>query len=369
MADSVRISQLELIDRLTIDDIIVVNNENVNTNSIKFSNVMNSIQEYPSLNFQGSVVFSGNVSLPATTVLNKALGDLTDVTLINPAADQLVRYNGVTWTNVNVSDLDFQMNIDSLLDVVLLNVEANQILVYNGAAWTNLDNPSYTKAESDAALAAKVAFTDISVVTAPGVDGGALTYNNTNGEFTFAPDSNVQAAKSVDVNTLVGVSAGETDLGDFNGTTITSNSSVKVALQELETALEASDGIVLTDLSVTVASASGQGNLTYNNANGEFTFTPADVYTAAQVDANFAPAAVLTDAALTGTPTAPTASSGTNSTQIATTAYADAAVAALDAAALRTLLGIKSGADAGGAGATSGELYFNTGSSTYVVAA
>lgn len=34
------------------------------------------------------------------------------------------------------------------------------------------------------------------------------------------------------------------------------------------------------------------------------------------------------DAALTGAPTAPTATAGTNSTQLATTAYADAAVAA-----------------------------------------
>ena len=41
---------------------------------------------------------------------------------------------------------------------------------------------------------------------------------------------------------------------------------------------------------------------------------------------------MLVDAALTGTPTAPTASQGTNSTQIATTAYVDTAVAAVNAA-------------------------------------
>lgn len=42
--------------------------------------------------------------------------------------------------------------------------------------------------------------------------------------------------------------------------------------------------------------------------------------------------AMLVDTALTGTPTAPTASQGTNNTQIATTAYVDTAVAAVNAA-------------------------------------
>ena len=39
----------------------------------------------------------------------------------------------------------------------------------------------------------------------------------------------------------------------------------------------ASSGVALTDLSVTSASASGNGALTYNNSTGAFTFTPADV--------------------------------------------------------------------------------------------
>ena len=46
-----------------------------------------------------------------------------------------------------------------------------------------------------------------------------------------------------------------------------------------------------------------------------------------------------------------------------------AAVAALDAAALRTLLGIVSAANDGASGLASGQMYFNTGSSTYVLVA
>ena len=77
----------------------------------------------------------------------------------------------------------------------------------------------------------------------------------------------------------------------------------------------------------------------------------------------------LASPALTGTPTAPTAAGGTNNTQIATTAYADAAVAALDASALRALLGIVEAANDGASALASGEMYFNTTSNTYVLVA
>ena len=63
-----------------------------------------------------------------------------------------------------------------------------------------------------------------------------------------------------------------------------------------------------------VGSASGVGNIAYNNQTGQTTYVP--------------PAELL-DLSLTGTPTAPTASSGTNTTQVATTAFVEAATAAL----------------------------------------
>ena len=84
--------------------------------------------------------------------------------------------------------------------------------------------------------------------------------------------------------------------------------------------------IELTDLSVgTNASASGEGSLAYNNTTGLFTFTPPKD---------------IVDATLTGTPIAPTASIGTNSTQIANTSFVKNAIDNLIAnspAALDTL--------------------------------
>ena len=86
-------------------------------------------------------------------------------------------------------------------------------------------------------------------------------------------------------------------------------------------------------------------------------------------DAAIALKADIAGPTFTGVPAAPTASAGTNSTQVATTAFVTTAVAALDAAALRTLLGIVSAANDGASGLASGQMYFNTGSSKYVLVA
>ena len=344
MADSIRISQLELIDRLTIDDIMVVNNENVNTNAIKFSNLVNSIQEYPALTFTGAITFTGNVVLPSTTTLEKSLTDLTDVTLVNSQATQILAYNGVTWTNTNLTGMDFDLDLTELNDVTLTSPQNGDHLVYNGNAWVNTP-----------AGASSIGYSDLSVVQGAAVAGGGLSYNNVNGVFTFQPDSNAGYATTGDVSSAVavvdnrlsaisGVTTGNSTLGTFNGSTISNDANVKGALQELETAVESiAPGIQLTALSVTVQSASGQGNLTYDNGTGQFAFTPADVYTAAAADAAFAPIGVLADASLTGTPTAPTANVGTNSTQVATTAFVDTAITTNNAdyiavSALKTLV-------------------------------
>lgn len=62
---------------------------------------------------------------------------------------------------------------------------------------------------------------------------------------------------------------------------------------------------------------------------------PAGDVPASYLDDNFNAAAPLASPALTGTPTAPTAAPGTGNTQLATTAYADAAVAAVSSAPVR----------------------------------
>jgi len=144
----------------------------------------------------------------------------------------------------------------------------------------------------------------------------------------------------------------------------------------------------LSDFSATTAgSPSGSGGLSYNSTTGAFTFTPADTSSFASIsyvdteianlvnsapaaldtldelaaalndDANFATTvtnslalkAPLADPALTGAPTAPTASSGTNTTQIATTAFVQTEISGLGNASLNSFSVTSNSASGGGA--------------------
>ena len=108
--------------------------------------------------------------------------------------------------------------------------------------------------------------------------------------------SGAKAALDVDhLITLSGVSAAADDLGTFTGGTISDSGTVKAALQELETKVEA----VQTDV---------DGN-------------------ESDADTAIALRATINSPTFTGTPAAPTASAGTNTTQLATTAFVTTAVA------------------------------------------
>ena len=152
------------------------------------------------------------------------------------------------------------------------------------------------------------------------------------------PTTGAQAALHVDhIITLSGVAQAADSLGTFTGGTITDNQTIKAALQILETKVEA----VQTDV---------DGN-------------------ESDADTAIALRAPIDAPTFTGVPAAPTASASTNTTQVATTAFVTTAVAALDAAALRTLLGIVSASNDASSGLASGQMYFNTGSSKYVLVA
>lgn len=108
---------------------------------------------------------------------------------------------------------------------------------------------------------AGISLTDLSVSTSAPSGNGSLSYNNTTGVFTFTPAS---------------VSTSLNDLGIVDGTNgqvLTTDGAGNYTFQD------ASGGIALADLSVTSATPSGNGSLSYNNATGVFTYTPADVPT------------------------------------------------------------------------------------------
>ena len=123
----------------------------------------------------------------------------------------------------------------------------------------------------------------------------------------------------------LGVAQGDSDMGTFTGTTISDNASIKTCLQDLETALEA-------DPTTQTAVDAVQADVDQNEADADAAIAAlqADVdQNEADADAAIALKADIDSPALTGTPTAPTAGAGTNTTQLATTAFVAAAVAAI----------------------------------------
>ena len=406
MATQIKISELPLANEsalsLAADDRLIFNNDNVNTQTIKFANFVDAILEQ-NLTFKGNCSFLQPITGPNGGDIQVGLDDLVDVQFQNVTSGQVITYSGTQWINRDVKDIALQL--DSLSVEISDTPSGGGSLAYDNTSGVFTFTPAVVGSFTAASL---------SVVTSSAASGGgALVYNPATAVFTFTPAdaytkgesysmNEVDAALATKANTadvytksqsdsalgakatadVVGVTGSATNLGDFSGSIIDSNQSVKQALQQVETAVETNatniaalpaagdtytkaeadallDAKIDVDggLTVTTAAADMGGTLAY--ADGTLTFAPADL-------SGYAP---LASPALTGAPTAPTAAASTNTTQVATTEFVTAAVAALDAAALRGLLGIKSGADAGGAGAASGELYFNTGSSTYVVAA
>ena len=310
MATQIKISELPLANEsalsLAADDRFIFNNDNVNTQTIKFANFVDAICEQ-NLTFTGNCSFLQPIVGPDGGDNQVGLDDLVDVQFQNVQSGQLIQYGGGgQWINVDVADVTVQLGS-------LSAVNADTPM---GGGKLEYDNTSgvftFTPAVQNT-----FAKTDLSVTTAIASSGqGSLVYDSVNGVFTFTkPDSYTKAET---------YSQSEVDVA-LNAKADTGDSYLKLetySAAQVDAALGAKPD--LDDFSVVIGTASGQGNLVYNDA-GVFTFSPADVYDATSADARFAPIASPT---LTGVPAAPTAVAGTDTTQIATTAFVGAAVTA-----------------------------------------
>jgi trimeric autotransporter adhesin len=133
--------------------------------------------------------------------------------------------------------------------------------------------------------------------------------------------------------TLTGVAKDETDLDTFTSSTIADGSTIKAALQALETKVEAVQSDVdQNESDADTAIANLQSDVDQNEADADAAIAAVQL----DVDNNetavnnaLALKADLASPALTGTPTAPTAAAATNTTQLATTAFVTTAVANL----------------------------------------
>lgn len=291
MATQIKISELPLANEsalsVSADDRFIFNNDNVNTQTIKFGNLVDAICAQ-NLIFNGTCQFNQQLVGPNGGDLAIELDRLNDVTVNNVQSGQLLQFNGAVWTNVDANDT--QIEVGGLEDVTLTDVADGDYLVYNANTdkWVNAAGPS------------GIDLTSLSVVTGTATSGGALTYNELTGVFTFQPDSNTGYATQVELTTLsvavneritaiTGVPTGEVNLGTFTGSTISDNTNVKVALQELETAVESVSGADLTEVYGLFGVAEGDTDL------GSFTGNPNYPSSLAQISDNASVKVALQD--------------------------------------------------------------------------
>lgn len=284
----------------------------------------------------------------ATTAWVKDLGYETAATV---AANQTSTDNSLSaldgrLTSVETSATVASGDIDALesdvsdLDSRVSTVEglASSLDVAMAAAETDIDaaEANITNLQSDVVTAETNIGTLQSDVTAAEADIDSLQSSVTDLQVDLSAMDGVPAR----------VTTAESDISTLQGDLDTAEGTLATVVSDLNTheaATTSVHGIADTSALATKTYADTAGTNAVSSANtytdtavdlrapkASPTFTGTVTIPAGASIAGFAP---LASPALTGTPTAPTATAGTNNTQVATTAYADAAVAALVASA------------------------------------
>lgn len=121
------------------------------------------------------------------------------------------------------------------------------------------DDASYATTITNA-LADKANSADLATVATSGsyndLTDTPTLFSGNYADLTGTPTLPTASSLSVDdLITLSGVAEGSADLGTFTGTTIADNSTVKTALQDLETAVEGKQASITTVLTLTASTA------------------------------------------------------------------------------------------------------------------
>jgi hypothetical protein len=202
-----------------------------------------------------------------------------------------------------------------------------------GAGGALLVSPVFTGTPAGPTAAAGVSTTQLATTAfvhaaVAAINLGVTTFNARSGAVTLT---------SADITGAGGALAADAGVSTFNGRsgaiTLTANdvtaagalANPSPALTGVPTAPTASPLTSTTQLATTAfvtaaVAAVGAGVTTFNGRSGAVTFTASDITGAS--------GALLANPAFTGTPTAPTAAPGVNTTQLATCAFVQAAISA-----------------------------------------
>ena len=203
------------------------------------------------------------------TVIN----DLIDVEIDTPAAGQLLEYDGSKWINTTVAGLTdtnttYSLDLTSTtngveLDLVDSNTVSDIITLLGGTGITvSVTNTNEVTIDNTGSAPAMNDITDVTVALPQ--DGHVLQYNSGLWINTAPTDSGLSLTDfSITTNPASG--EGSLSYNNANGVFTFTPPDVSAA------------GIELSDLSVLTSTANAGGSLTYNNTTGEFTFRPADL--------------------------------------------------------------------------------------------
>ena len=187
-----------------------------------------------------------------------------------------------------------------------------------------------TTAFVQTAVANDIELTDLSVSTAAASSGGALSYDNATGQFTFTPadlsNAGNASLNSFSVTTGTANSNGGLSYNNTTGVftfTPADLSSYLTSYTETDPVVGAINGIVKADGAGNISAAvAGTDYSTFDAAFSSLTGTPTTLSGYGITDA-----APLASPTFTGTPAAPTATTGDSSTQLATTAFVQGEIA------------------------------------------
>ena len=229
-------------------------------------------------------------------------------------------FNSLSYFNGNLSG----SSLNDLADITITSAADGDFLRWNGTAWIN--------------DAVNLSTDTIGSYVASLVAGTGVTLTNNSGEGatpTVAVTANTfdafGAASTAATNAATALTNHEADTTNIHGI---ADTSILVTTTGSQT---------LTNKTITAPSGLVKGDVGLGNADNTSDANK-PVSTAGQTALDLK--APLASPTLTGTPIAPTATAGNNSTQIATTAYADAAVAAIIDSAPATLNTLNELADA-----------------------
>lgn len=219
--------------------------------------------------------------------------------------------------NVRVQNLAVDP-ANPVLGQLYYNTAEKRLKIYDGSAWAGLDTGSVTSV----GLANASGESDLAIVGSPITGAGTMTIKHTN-SVTAKTTLGVYPVK-IDKHGHV------TEIGEALGVVSTTNPGLLPAFSDAfkdAAALSSGDYVYnATSGKYRKLPATAFSDTTYTDGTAGYTLKAKQDGGGKEIDTTYAP---LSSPALTGTPTAPTAAEGTNTTQIATTAFVTAAVSAV----------------------------------------